>query len=197
MEAAVVVFDAHDPKVLEQMNENERTIAQAEMIEVSCMRDYELADAFVKAVASEEKRRRDYFKPFKQRAKQVHSDWVAAEAQSVDGLATAKTIVSKKMSKWYAEEQRKKAEEERKAKEAAEAVGADPSAVIVQGPAVGAGTGVSGQAEYWVYEIVDASQIPREYMIPNETKIAGVVRALKGDTNIPGVKAVKQYRRTR
>jgi exonuclease VII large subunit len=42
--------------------------------------------------------------------------------------------------------------------------------------------------EIWRFEIVDQSALPREYLMPDEKKIGGVVRALKGDTNIPGVR---------
>jgi hypothetical protein len=43
--------------------------------------------------------------------------------------------------------------------------------------------------EDWKFSIVDASLIPREYLVPDEKKIGRIVRALKGDANIPGVRA--------
>lgn len=43
--------------------------------------------------------------------------------------------------------------------------------------------------EVWRYRIVDATQIPREYLAVDEQKIAGVVRATKGTITIPGVEA--------
>lgn len=39
----------------------------------------------------------------------------------------------------------------------------------------------------WKYRIKDPSKLPREFTMPDEKKIAGVVRALKGDTKIDGV----------
>lgn len=39
----------------------------------------------------------------------------------------------------------------------------------------------------WKFRITDARQLPPEYTIPDEKKIGQVVRALKGDTSIPGV----------
>ena len=42
----------------------------------------------------------------------------------------------------------------------------------------------------WSFEIANADLIPREYLIPNEVAIGGVVRALKGATNIPGIRVV-------
>ena len=41
----------------------------------------------------------------------------------------------------------------------------------------------------WHFEITDEAAIPREYLMVNETKIGQVVRAMKDQTNIPGVKA--------
>lgn len=48
--------------------------------------------------------------------------------------------------------------------------------------------GVSGR-KTWDFEIVDATKIPREFLMVDEQKIRGVVRAMKGQTQIPGVRA--------
>lgn len=44
----------------------------------------------------------------------------------------------------------------------------------------------------WGYEITDPEAIPREYLIPDASKIGAVVRASKGTITIPGVRAVKR-----
>ena len=44
----------------------------------------------------------------------------------------------------------------------------------------------------WTFEITNASLIPREYLTIDMVKIGGVVRALKANTNIPGIKAIPQ-----
>jgi len=46
--------------------------------------------------------------------------------------------------------------------------------------------------EDWKFSIIDAALIPREYLIPDEKKIGRIVRALKGDANIPGVRAYSE-----
>lgn len=46
--------------------------------------------------------------------------------------------------------------------------------------------GISGR-RVWKFRIKDASKLPREYTMPDEKKIGGVVRAMKGDTRIDGV----------
>ena len=40
----------------------------------------------------------------------------------------------------------------------------------------------------WKFEITDVSQLPREYMTPDTTKIGSVVRATKGTLPIAGVR---------
>ena len=42
----------------------------------------------------------------------------------------------------------------------------------------------------WSFQIVDAAAIPREYLVPDEKRIGAIVRTLKADTNIPGIKVV-------
>lgn len=41
--------------------------------------------------------------------------------------------------------------------------------------------------ETWKFRIADPAKVPREYLKVDEIKIGGVVRALKGGTQIPGV----------
>ena len=41
--------------------------------------------------------------------------------------------------------------------------------------------------EVWKFRVVDATKVPREYLAVDEQKIGGVVRAMKGAVNIPGI----------
>lgn len=51
--------------------------------------------------------------------------------------------------------------------------------------------GVSFRTD-WDFEIADAALIPREYLIPDEKKIRGVVKAMRGATTIPGVRSFEK-----
>lgn len=44
----------------------------------------------------------------------------------------------------------------------------------------------------WKFEIVDPNAVPREYLTVDESKIGGVVRALKGETKIAGVRVYSE-----
>lgn len=45
--------------------------------------------------------------------------------------------------------------------------------------------------ENWSFRIVDPSKLPREYLMADEAAIRGVVKAMKGRTNIPGVEVYR------
>ena len=79
--------------------------------------------------------------------------------------------------------------------ERAEAKGITPSipevvAPIVAGPEKSLTTdmGKASFTEKWNFTITDESLIPREYLMVDEVKIRKVVKALKADTKIPGVR---------
>lgn len=63
-----------------------------------------------------------------------------------------------------------------------------PPAPVIVPSAVAPVTGAVTRTT-WKYRIVNAALIPREYLAVDEVKIGGVVRAMKGLTNIPGVEA--------
>ncbi len=66
-----------------------------------------------------------------------------------------------------------------------------PRPVFVPPVAVQAAPKVEGVSfrEAWDFEVTDASQIPREYLVPDLVAIRKVVQALKGNTRIPGIRA--------
>jgi len=127
-------------------------------------------------------------------------------------VGKAERTVKKRMVAWKSEQDRiareeaRKAEEkarkdrERLAREAAKAEEAgrteraetlrDRAEVVTAAPPPPAAPKVSGIAErkVWKFEVTDPSKVPDEYKTIDERKIGGVVRALKGDTSIPGVR---------
>lgn len=52
--------------------------------------------------------------------------------------------------------------------------------------AVPKSAGVSS-VQTWTFRITNVDEIPREYMIPDEKAIRGVVKSMKNKTNIPGI----------
>lgn len=69
-----------------------------------------------------------------------------------------------------------------------------PAPIFAPRPMVAAPPKVEGVSfrTDWDFEIVDPALIPREYMVPDEKKIRGVVRAMRGAARIPGVRAFEK-----
>ena len=44
----------------------------------------------------------------------------------------------------------------------------------------------------WKFRITDAAKIPRQYLVPDEVKIGQIVRALKRESNIPGIEPYEE-----
>ncbi len=65
-----------------------------------------------------------------------------------------------------------------------------PVASVPEAPKV---EGIRTIVEY-DFEIVNGVLIPREYLCVAPTKIRAVVRALKTETNIPGIRIVERHR---
>jgi len=112
--------------------------------------------------------------------------------------AAAKKAAAEGAKKKELEALRRQAEEEaasRKAAAEAEiaAMKAAPVEVAPTPPPreVAAAEGMTARTD-WNFEIVDASKLPREYTMPDEVRIRKVVKALKGDANIPGVRVFAQ-----
>ena len=160
----------------------------------------------------------DFFAPLKKAAHETHKALTAAEKKEIDPIDTALQDVQRKMGAYQIECERQRREEEAILKaqaveaakqealetaEYAEFMGNDTAAQAIRATAdsnaqLAAHTvsvekyapKVDGQAARtnWKFEIVDASLLPREYLMPDERAIGAIVRARKGAVNIAGVR---------
>lgn len=97
------------------------------------------------------------------------------------------------------EEARKREEDARLAKAAeleaqgqateAEMVLAAPQPVMPEMPPPAPKVQGGNFREVWDFRVTDPALIPREYLVPDLTKIRQVVTAFKGETRIPGIEA--------
>lgn len=176
----------YQEKLEEFKNSSETAVSVAPTMLVTDDMTHQLADSYVKTLTKEINKIKEYFTPRKKRAKEVHSDWVAAEKASLKDLDQAKGMISGRISAYVTEKVRKSREETRIQKEKAAESGIDPGAVV--GPPLKT-EGVSGMREIWDVEIVDASLIPREYLVPDVSALKALATAKKDAFSVPGVKA--------
>lgn len=190
---------------------------QAKMITViTNNNDYTKAANILLTIKEIRKKIEATFKPIKQKfdaaKKEVLDQEKAADRPLIEAEMYIKPLISgylleqeriRKEEERRLQEQARKEEEERQLQEAilAEQSGhKDEAEAIMEAPvqappvvvpkAVPKVEGIS-MRENWDFEIVSESLLPRQYLMPNLVAIRQVVRGLKGNSNIPGVKVFK------
>ena len=154
---------------------------------------------------------KEFFDPIVEKSREAWKLTVAKRDLVLESFEKPeKEILKPAITKYYLEqEEKRKAEEARileeqkrqareNAKKAmelekegkfkqADALFNKPVVVVPPPPPVQMAAGISMQT-VWKFEIVDPKLIPAEYMIPDEVKIGGVARSMKGQIQIPGVR---------
>jgi hypothetical protein len=183
---------------------------------VQCHEDYDDAASFLKACGDLKKEINATMQPIVADAHRAHKTAKSKQKELLAPVEAAVKVIGRKMGDYQAqcERQRKaeeamllaqaKKEQEESALEFAEALeeggnGDVANAMLenipdIQVRAESFAPRVSGTVTRttWLFEIVDASMLPLEYMMPDEKAIRAMVKAKKGDTAIPGVRAYSE-----
>ncbi len=184
----------------------DQILAKMEQLAITNDDQFQETAEFLQGIKGKQKEVKDNFEPRRAKA-EAEKQKVLAEINSYKRpLEKAEIIVKKKLGEYRVEQEQKRREEEQKRLaelktqeedrllEEAEANGDESildDEIMLAKPTLETEipkmAGISF-TEVWHFEIVDVKQIPRDYMIPDERKIQGVVKALKDKTNIPGVR---------
>lgn len=193
-------------------------IEQANAIIIRDSEEYKSAGELWKAIKGLKEQVNETFKPIIEKAHAAHREALAQKAKIFDPLDAASRTVKTVMERYDRDqeslrlleekrlrEEARKAEEERLLMEAiaAEAAGEKEEAkAIMEEPVYvppiivpKATPKLNGGPVYrtiWKFRIKDMNAIPRQYMIPNEVAIGGVVRSLKNQANIPGIEVYEE-----
>lgn len=188
-------------------------VDKAKLVKVVDQGSYISAGNMWKSLDEIIKEVKETFDPICEAANKAHKAATAKRASFLDPLEGAKKSVKSLMSAYDLEQEKIRKAEERKLEE--EARKRDEEARLAEAIELEK-EGRKDEAEQvlsessvipvfvakttpkiegvvyrtiWKYRITDASKLPREFLVPDEVKIGGVVRSLKGSTNIPGVEA--------
>lgn len=188
-------------------------VKKAQAIIVANAEQYSLAGELLLDIKDLEKRIIGRFEEPKQKAHEAHKAITALEKELLLGPRTAKAVIEEKLAGWRDEQERARKLEQKKLQEAMEAQAEKDRAseikalqkagkakeakalakeeIIVDVPTVVSEVpkvdGLSVRKQ-WKFEVTDDTLVPREYLMPDDGKIAKVVRALQGNTSIPGVR---------
>lgn len=177
---------------------------RARSMVVTTDQEFETAAEFLKVVKAMASKVKAIFDPVVARAHEAHKAATAARAQVLSPITEAEGVVKRSMSAFVDRRERERAEAERVAREAARKAAEEerlaraleleqsgraaeaevelarpvaPQAVAVPIQAPPRVAGVSTK-KIWQFEIVDASAIKREFLVPNETAIRSAVQSL-------------------
>ncbi len=186
-------------------------VRDAKTVIINDQPDYENAVKMLRDIKEYRTKLDDIFKPIQQKTKEANQLALKNINAYKIPLDEAERIIRSSMGKYVAiEESKRHAKEERIRKEAEEKERellkkdleecglnkteakeeAEKMEVITPEITIEDNTktvGISYMTK-WRFTIEDISKIPAEYMMPDEKKIAGVIKAMKEHTNIPGIK---------
>ena len=173
---------------------------------------YIAAQEALKAIKARAKQVLDYFGPLVKKAHEMHKALKAKENAFTTPLDEMYVSISRECGRYKSEQEaierkraaeeeakRRKEEEDRRLVEAQalqDAGRKEEAEAVVSAPVVVAPAPVRqvpkvqdvSYRDNWRFIIENAELVPREYLIPDETKIGQYVRAMKDAAKIPGVK---------
>lgn len=185
---------------------------QAKLIVVSDKDSMAMADNTVEAITAMMKEVDTVFKPMADKAFAAHREITGRWKTIKQPLDDAKTYLVNQVKSYQrkvreeaeAEQRRlaeiaRKQEEERRLAEAIEAEKEgnveEAQAIIeeemfIPTPIVKPDVPKVDNRKYatrWAWKVTDINKVPREYLIVDQIKMNGIVRAMKGGTHIPGI----------
>lgn len=207
-------FDLSEGKQIQEVNALALSVPdQAKQITaIKTDEDYTRAGNILLTIKEIRKKIEATFKPIKQKMDAAKKEVLNQEKAADQPLAEAEAYIKPLIAGYMAEQERLRLEEEKHLREIArkeeeerqlqaaiqaEAEGQKEEAdAIISAPVQAAPVvvpksipKVAGVAmvKQWKFRVVDAAKVPRQYLMVDEQKIGAVVRALKDQTNIPGV----------
>lgn len=205
--------DSNDVAVIK--GKIEMVVAQMEAMEISDQHTMEEAGEWLVKNKQTQKLVKDFFEPERKKTHEAYKAVTDQIKKFTDILTKSENVIKRKMSAYQMEQERIRREKERIQREeeakriaeqeakqearrkAAEESGEpipepdpEPEEVAQVAPIAEDEEKIDGVSfvENWTFVIDDTDKIPREYMVPDEKKIRQVVKALKGDADIPGIK---------
>ncbi len=193
---------------MQLVKQAETLFGQAQAFIISTDEHYKEATIRLRDIKGAQDRVKNHFEPMRQKTYAAYQEVLDNTKTYSKPLQEAEKIYKKKIAIYSTEQERKRREEERLFQEEArkreeerrlqkaietgneeilEAPIVVPELKIVESKPEGISF-----IEKWNYEIIDFSKLPDEYKTTNAVKLNQVVRALKGNTNIPGIRVFSE-----
>ena len=192
-------------------------VKRADALSVITESDYQGAADMLRTIKTVSKKVDETFDPAIGAAHEAHRVAIATKKKFSEPLNAAEKTVKSKMSSWSMEQEKVRAAEQDRLRQIAyreaedkrlaeasklEAAGRKEEAMqtldapivaapVVMAPAVPQTQGIA-MKKVWKWEVENADLIPRAYLMTDDAKIGGVVRAMRGETSIPGIRVYEE-----
>jgi len=200
-----------EEKALQQLRtQSSHFPERAGFIVVNSQNTLNRANDFLKDIKAFLKHLDDFFDENINRLHKAHKEAKAQKTHFEEPPKKALAIVREEIRKYLVEqeglrreatekvrqEKEKKFEEARELekegkKEEAEQIREDETALAPSLPEAVKAEGTHLR-KHWTWEVSDIDKVPKEYFVIDALKINSIVRAMKGKTNIPGIKAFQE-----
>jgi hypothetical protein len=188
-------------------------IDQGKAVVIKSSDDYTAAGSLWTTIKGIMKQVDESFDPIISKAFAAHREAVAQKKKIYEPLESVYKYVKKCMSDYDTAQEAIRRAEEARLREIArkeeeerllqEAIAAPPEeqAAILEEPVYVPPVVVRKEVpkvqwmsfrEVWKFRVVDQKKIPRDYLKIDDVKIGGVVRSMKGQTNIPGIEVYSE-----
>lgn len=197
-------------------NSGPMLIAAVQRLEIKSIADLDVAAKLRFSIVDMLKQAHEYFDPEVERWNVGHKAACAKRGGVIKPLEEAKDALSKLISAYTYQQQqaqrqaalaaeakaREEAENLRQI-ELAEAKSVEEAAEIESAPLVVAPVAVTPAPVKpaglktiveWRWRLVDAAKVPDEFWLLDEAKISRLVKAMKGETRVPGIEVYDQHR---
>ena len=161
--------------------------AKARDLSVTNSDEYVLAGQLQGELLRLQKLIEEYWEPMRSSAREAYDAVLAKKKAMLDPVEETYRALSKKAGDWYLADKRTREEAAEKAAKKAEKKGLPPPPEKAAPELVGAQARTS-----WDFEVINEAKLPREFLTPDLAKIRGVVRAMKGDTRIAGIRVYEK-----
>lgn len=160
----------------------------AETTRITSDAEFQKAGEFLLKIKEAKKRVKDVLDPF---VRDQHDAWkraVERRKKYEEPLDKAEAIIKPMLSQYQERKEREEILALEAQAQAAES--GDMEAALSMPVPSGEAPKVDGLTfrEHWQFEVQDPNAVPREFLKPDDEKIGRMVRAMRGETRIPGVR---------
>jgi len=197
----------HESKEIVKKTGN--VLQEATALVIQSDMQFHSANDLLKLIKGLQKEIDEYFDPAIKKAHETHKEIINAKKKQSEPLVKAERIIKSKVVSWHEEREKERREEERRRNEELrkkeeeralqEAIETGDESILeepIPVPEVKIEDTTKHEginySTIWQFRVIDTEKVPEEYKIVDEKKVGQVVRAMKENTNIPGIEAYSE-----